>query len=161
MDTPKLRVTRFTRPVGVLVAGLLLALVAACGSGEDDAEDGTTAAQTSSEAPSTETPTEPSESEESPMPEETTPFLDPSMGDSDKPGTTSETTISGTVEAGVESGCLVLTYEGTVYGIFGEYDDSIVYAGAEVTLHGRLDPGMMSFCQQGTPFVVEDAESAG
>ena len=160
MDTPKLRVDRLTRPVGVLVAGLLLAAIAACGSGEGGSEEGTSAAQTTSETPTTEIPTEPSESEESRMPDETTPFLDPSMGASDKPGVNAETTISGTVESGVETGCLVLTYEGTVYGIYGDYDSSIVYAGAEVTLHGHLEPDMMSFCQQGTPFVVEEDESA-
>jgi hypothetical protein len=48
-----------------------------------------------------------------------------------------------------------------VYGIFGNFDTSVVYAGAEVTLHGKVDTGMMSTCQQGTPFVVEDAETAG
>ena len=82
--------------------------------------------------------------------------MGPSLGDSSKPG--SSMTISGTVEAGVEAGCLVLEYEGTVYGIFGNFDSSVVYAGATVTLHGSVDEGMMTTCQQGTPFVVEDAQ---
>jgi glutamate synthase domain-containing protein 3 len=54
----------------------------------------------------------------------------------------------------------VLEHEGTVYGIFGNYDAAVVYAGATVTLQGTVDDGMMTTCQQGTPFVVEDAQSS-
>ncbi|RRS00069.1 hypothetical protein [Glycomyces terrestris] len=89
----------------------------------------------------------------------TSPSMEPSFDDSSKSG--SVTTITGTVESGVESGCLVLEFEGTVYGIYGSYDASVVYAGAEVTLHGVVDSGMMTTCQQGTPFVVSEAEAAG
>lgn len=93
------------------------------------------------------------------MTDEHTPYLDPSLG-SDKPREGHELTITGTVESGVESGCLVIEHDGTVYGIFGDYDESVVYAGAEVTLRGYPDPTMMSFCQQGTPFVVQEAGAA-
>ncbi|GAB3645183.1 hypothetical protein [Glycomyces tarimensis] len=161
MDTPKLHVKRLTRLLGAATSGLLIAgAIAACGGEDGGGGEATTAAETTSEAPATQPEsTEPTESEETDMPSET-PHLDPSMG-SDKPGSTAEMTITGKIESGVESGCLIMRYDGKVYGIFGEYDDSVVYAGAEVTLHGRLDPEMMSFCQQGTPFVVEEAESAG
>ncbi|WP_157930598.1 hypothetical protein [Glycomyces xiaoerkulensis] len=148
---------------GVLMTGALAACGGGQGGGEETATPTTTSeAPTGAPAETGSTEPEPTDTEESePMPDdETTPRLDPSAG-SDKSGPKSEMTIGGTVESGVESGCLILEHKGTVYGIFGEYDESVVYAGAEVTLHGHTDPGMMSFCQQGTPFVVEEAESAG
>lgn len=147
------------RLAGALVAGSVLAgALAACGSG------GTGGGEESSDVASptggpTSATAEPTETEVTDMPDET-PYLDPSMG-TDKTDSQAAMTITGTVEAGVEAGCLVMTYEGTVYGIFGQFDESVVRPGAEVTLHGHLDTGMMSFCQQGTPFVVEEAESAG
>lgn len=157
MNTQTSRVRRSAGLTGPLVAAFLLVVLAACGSGGGGADDDASASPTSA-APTTSP--EATATEESPVPDETTPYLDPSLGDSSKPGSDSQMTISGTVEAGVESGCLVLEHDGTVYGIFGNYDSSVVYAGAEVTLHGKVDTGMMSICQQGTPFMVEDAESA-
>ncbi|WP_051326208.1 hypothetical protein [Glycomyces tenuis] len=165
MDTPKLRVRQLTRLTGAVAAtGFLMAAVVACGSGggSGGSEDSPNIVAPTAPAVSTTIElTEPlqTEPEVTDMPSET-PYLDPSMGSSDKPTSNAVMTITGTIESGVESGCLVMTYNGTVYGIFGQYDKSVVYAGAEVTLHGHLDPGMMSFCQQGTPFVVEEAESA-
>lgn len=165
MDTPKPRTERLVRLVGVAASGaLLLGVLAACAS--DGGGGG--GEEPSSPMPLTEgTPTEPHETtgdaptepEETDMPGET-PFLDPSMG-SDRPDSNTAMTITGTIEPGVESGCLIMTYEGTVYGIFGQFDGAVVHAGAKVTLHGHLDHGMVSFCQQGTPFVVEEAEPAG
>ncbi|MEU5873965.1 hypothetical protein AB0A73_20710 [Glycomyces sp. NPDC047369] len=158
MDTRTSRTRRIANAAGLLTGGLLLAALTACGAGGSGSED-------SSATPTTTSPSESptaATTEESPVPDETSiPDLDPTMGgDTSKPGSSSVTTISGTVEAGVESGCLVLTYEGTVYGIFGSFDSSVVYAGAQVTLHGTVDAGMMSTCQQGTPFVVQEAETA-
>lgn len=129
----------------------MLAALTACGAGGGGSDD-----ETSTPSVSAEPTSAPEATEESPVPEESTPYLDPSLGDTTKPGSI---TISGTVEEGVESGCLVLEHEGTVYGIFGNIDASIVYAGATVTLQGNVDDGMMSTCQQGTPFVVEDAQT--
>lgn len=158
MNTQTSRVRRSAGLTGPLVGAFLVAVLAACGSGGGGSDDDSSAPSTSA-APTTSPET--TATEESPVPDETTPYLDPSLGDSSKPGSDAQTTISGTVESGVESGCLVLEHEGTVYGIFGNFDSSVVYAGAEVTLHGKVDTGMMSTCQQGTPFVVEDAETAG
>ncbi|MCD0447153.1 hypothetical protein LO763_26400 [Glycomyces sp. A-F 0318] len=160
MDTHVSRVRRFTGPTGPLIAALMIAVLAACGAGQGGSDDESEAPATATAPTEASSPPEASESEESPVPDETTPYLDPSLGDSSKPGSGSQTTISGTVESGVESGCLVLEHEGTLYGIYGSFDSSIVYAGAEVTLHGKVDRGMMTICQQGTPFVVEDAETA-
>ncbi len=64
--------------------------------------------------------------------------------------------ISGTVAAGVEPDCLLLT------GRDGEhllvFDDESMRAKAEVgtriTVTGRAEPAMMSTCQQGIPFIV-------
>jgi hypothetical protein len=158
MDTHVSRVGRFAGLTGPLVGAFLIAVLAACGSGGGGSEDESSAPATPTEA--TTQPAPPTESEESPVPEETTPYLDPSLGESSKPGSDSQTTISGTVESGVETGCLVLEHEGTLYGIYGSFDSSVVYAGAQVTLHGKIDRGMMTTCQQGTPFVVEDAQTS-
>lgn len=158
MNTQTSRVRRSAGLMGPLIGAFLVAVLAACGSGGGGSDDDSSAPSTSA-APTTSPET--TATEESPVPDETTPYLDPSLGDSSKPGSDAQTTISGTVESGVESGCLVLEHDGTVYGIFGNFDSSVVYAGAEVTLHGKVDTGMMSTCQQGTPFVVEDAETAG
>ncbi|MCH7232588.1 hypothetical protein L0U85_17260 [Glycomyces sp. L485] len=162
MDTSKLSPRRLTRLTGAVMAGaLMLIALVACDAGGGGGEDESPSIVEPTTGPPTD-PTrssEPTEPEESDMPSET-PHLDPSTG-SDKPGSKSEMTITGTIESGVESGCLILDYQGTVYGIFGEYDKSVVYSGAEVTLHGHPDPSMMSFCQQGTPFMVEQAEPAG
>lgn len=158
MNMQTSRVRRSAGLTGSLIGALLVTVLAACGSGGAAAD---TAEPSTSAAPTEPTPSlEATATEETAVPEETTPYLDPSLGDSSKPGSASQTTISGTIEAGVESGCLVLEHDGTVYGIFGNYDSSIVYAGAKVTLHGQIDKGMMSTCQQGTPFVVQDAETS-
>ncbi|WP_335991830.1 hypothetical protein [Glycomyces sp. MUSA5-2] len=155
MDTRTSRTRRIANAAGLLTGGLLLAALTACGAGGSGSGDETSATASPTASPTAAT------TEESTVPEETSiPDLDPTMGDTSRPGSDSVTTISGTVEAGVESGCLVLTYEGTVYGIFGSFDSSVVYAGAQVTLRGTVDAGMMSTCQQGTPFVVQEAETA-
>lgn len=142
----------------LVVGGVLMGALAACGAGGGGGGETSPSTVSPTAGPLTET-VEPTEPEVTDMPDET-PYLDPSMG-TDHSDAKAAMTITGTVEAGVEAGCLVMAYQGTVYGIFGRFDESIVYAGAEVTLHGYPDPGMMSFCQQGTPFVVEEAESAG
>ncbi|SDL55329.1 hypothetical protein SAMN05216298_4340 [Glycomyces sambucus] len=154
MDTHTSRNRRIAHAAGLLTGGLLLAVLTGCGADGSGSEDETSAAPTTASA----TPTD-ATTEESPVPDETTSF--PPLDETSKPGGGSATTITGTIESGVESGCLVLEFEGTVYGIFGSFDSSVVYAGAQVTLHGVVDTGMMSTCQQGTPFVVSEAETAG
>ena len=73
-----------------------------------------------------------------------------------KPGATGAQTITGTVTAGVEPNCLVLTAGDASYQLV--FDDpamrSDAPAGKKVTLVGRAEPGMMSTCQQGVPFIV-------
>ncbi|RIV39482.1 hypothetical protein [Micromonospora radicis] len=72
-----------------------------------------------------------------------------------KPTGTSELTLTGRIEAGVEPGCLLL--DG--YLLLGGPRD-VLTAGATVTVTGRPAPGMLTTCQQGTPFQVSTAKRA-
>ncbi|GAA1683089.1 hypothetical protein GCM10009830_32840 [Glycomyces endophyticus] len=155
MDTRTSRIRRIANTAGLLAGGLLLAALTACGAGGSGSDDD--AATTSATASPSASPTD-ATTEESPVTD--SPSLPP-LDETSKPVGDSQTTITGTIQAGVESGCLILEFEGTVYGVFGSFDSSVVYAGAQVTLHGVVDTGMMSTCQQGTPFVVSEAETAG
>jgi hypothetical protein len=65
-------------------------------------------------------------------------------------------TLSGQVEAGVEHGCLMLQSGGATYHLLGG-DPKIVYAGAHVSVTGRLVTGVMSYCMQGKPFQITEA----
>ena len=62
------------------------------------------------------------------------------------------TTLTGTIAAGVEPNCLLLDDHLLII------DDpalrSAAKAGAAVTVTGRVEQGMMTTCQQGTPFIV-------
>ena len=62
------------------------------------------------------------------------------------------TTLSGTVAAGVEPGCLILSNHVLIF------DDPALRAqapaGATVSVTGRADATRMSTCQQGVPFIV-------
>lgn len=68
-------------------------------------------------------------------------------------------TLRGTVEAGVERGCLVLTHEGVTYLLL-DADPDVVRPGARVTVRGRTAPGVMTTCMQGIPFEVSEAHPA-
>jgi hypothetical protein len=72
------------------------------------------------------------------------------------PGAAGAKTISGTVTAGVEPGCLLLTDGGAEHLLI--FDDPAMRAdaavGAKVTVSGRAQPDQMTTCQQGTPFIV-------
>jgi len=71
---------------------------------------------------------------------------------SDKPG---RLTLTGTVRPGVEADCLLL--QG--YLLVGGPRD-LLHGGGRVKVTGRVQPDLMTTCQQGTPFVVEAAEPA-
>ena len=61
-------------------------------------------------------------------------------------------TISGTVIAGVEPNCLLVDDHLLIFN-----DDklkAVAEEGTTVTVTGRTEPGMMTTCMQGTPFVV-------
>ena len=63
--------------------------------------------------------------------------------------------LTGTVEAGVESGCLVLTDAGgaVVANLIG-LDAATTPVGTEVVVTGEFQQDLMTTCQQGSPFVV-------
>jgi hypothetical protein len=113
---------------------LLIALsIAGCANGAADPAGAPAAAPAaSSVAPSSDVPTE----------EATT-----------KPGGENGTkTLTGTITAGVEPGCLLL--DDHLLLIQDEKLKTAAQAGASVTVTGRADQGLMTTCQQGTPFVV-------
>jgi hypothetical protein len=67
-----------------------------------------------------------------------------------------ETTLTGTVIAGVEPNCLLLK-DGTGDHLLITEDvklKSALQPGAEVTVVGKSEPGLMTTCMQGKPFVV-------
>lgn len=68
-----------------------------------------------------------------------------------------ELTLRGTVEPGVESGCLILVTGGQEYLLLGG-DRNVVTAGADVVVQGVPRPGQQTTCQQGVPFEVKNAE---
>lgn len=68
---------------------------------------------------------------------------------------TSPITVTGTVEAGVESNCLLLGG----YLLLGG-DRALVKPGARITVTGRSEPDTLTTCQQGTPLRVESVTPA-
>ncbi|WP_344933880.1 hypothetical protein [Actinoplanes nipponensis] len=56
------------------------------------------------------------------------------------------------ITAGVEPNCLLL--DDHLLIINDDKQRAAARAGATVTVTGRAEPGMMTTCQQGTPFVV-------
>ncbi|RJK96393.1 hypothetical protein [Vallicoccus soli] len=69
------------------------------------------------------------------------------------------TTVTGTVEAGVEPGCLLLAPEGggEAYLLLGGPARD-VSPGARVRAVGTVETDLLSTCQQGTPFQVTELE---
>jgi hypothetical protein len=67
-------------------------------------------------------------------------------------------TVDGTVERGVEPGCLVLKAGTKRYLLLrtdGGLNAQNVPVAVPVRVHGRLVTGVASYCQQGTPLRVE------
>ena len=83
------------------------------------------------------------------VPSAAVPTEEPSIS---KPADTGSKTLTGTISAGVEANCLLLDDHLLIF------DDAALKAtakvGATVTVTGSAKPGMMSTCQQGTPFIV-------
>ncbi len=96
---------------------------------------------------------EPSSASSSPR-DNPQPTLRPTtLPSSDKP-TTGAVTVRGTVVEGVEGGCMLLRSEGgTDYLLLGG-DRTLIVAGRSLEVEGQPQPGLMTTCQQGTPFQV-------
>ncbi|WP_406075027.1 hypothetical protein [Micromonospora sp. NBC_01638] len=136
-----------------LAVSALAVCVALSACGSQDAGGGTP----------TPTPTGAQEATSQPTPDPTaspstvdpTPPSGPKTGKPGGPSTppgVGETTLSGTVQGGVEPNCVLL--DG--YLLLGGPRD-VLMAGVRVEVIGRAEPGMMTTCQQGIPFVVSSA----
>lgn len=65
-------------------------------------------------------------------------------------------TIRGQVQEGVEPGCMLLKSDnGTSYLLVGG-DRAVISAGGRLEVVGQPQPGLMTTCQQGTPFEVAE-----
>jgi hypothetical protein len=66
-------------------------------------------------------------------------------------------TLRGTMSAGVETGCTILTADDRVYELQGSVVASL--RPGPVVVHGYTLEGMMTTCQQGTPFRVVEGQN--
>lgn len=95
-------------------------------------------------------------STQTPMPTPTPTEVEPSgPRPTDGTGLPEVVTVTGTVQAGVESGCLLLDGLLLIGG-----SPEVLQPGSRVTVTGRLDPSLVTFCQQGIPLVVTSVEEA-
>lgn len=69
-----------------------------------------------------------------------------------------EIRLSGVVETGTEPGCLLLRAGSATYLLLGG-DPAVLVPGRRVVVHGAPRPGLVTTCQQGTPFQVRVASS--
>jgi hypothetical protein len=81
----------------------------------------------------------------------------PTPTPSGKPSGGASMEISGTVVEGVEMGCRLIDQYLLMPGPGINRDDLRI--GAMLTVRGRVEKGMMTTCQQGTPFVVTEIVS--
>ncbi|MEU8607846.1 hypothetical protein AB0C29_07580 [Actinoplanes sp. NPDC048791] len=88
-------------------------------------------------------PSAPPASSAAPVPTEESASVKPSAG---------TTTLTGTIAAGVEPNCLLL--DDHLLIINDPEQRAAAKPGASVTVTGRVEQGMMTTCQQGTPFIV-------
>jgi len=128
---------------------LLLVLAAGCAN---NATDSGAAAPAAAPSPSA------SDVIDLPLPSAKTsgPAGEPSSG---RPAAGGQT-ITGTVTAGVEPNCLLLTDSAGSHLLI--FDDPAMRAdaavGSKVKIVGKAQPNMMSTCQQGVPFIVVSVE---
>jgi hypothetical protein len=66
-------------------------------------------------------------------------------------------TLTGTIKAGVEPGCLLL--DNHLLIIKDQTMKAQAKAGAKVTVTGQVQEDMMSTCMQGTPFLVTSLQA--
>ncbi len=83
----------------------------------------------------------------------------PSRSSPASAGNPAELTVTGVVEDGVEAGCIVLRADAKTYVLVGG-DRGVLHSGARVTVRGRLNPQLVSYCMQGDLFEVSAAQPA-
>ncbi|GGM71734.1 hypothetical protein GCM10011609_04340 [Lentzea pudingi] len=130
-----------------LAAVLLCLVLASCGQVPPAEVPSSSTPTTDATTPSTPAPLPPSST---PLPTAPPVPTLPTPSRALEPGTT---VVRGTVSAGAESGCVLLSNGVAQYLLLGA-DPAIAVAGAVVEVTGRPDPGAMTTCQQGTPFHV-------
>jgi Protein of unknown function (DUF5818) len=69
-------------------------------------------------------------------------------------------TVTGTVRAGVEPGCLLLEDQAGGRFLLVGGDRARLSPGSRVAVTGRVDRGLLSTCQQGEPLVVASIAAA-
>ncbi|XVV14154.1 hypothetical protein ACQP2X_07360 [Actinoplanes sp. CA-131856] len=126
-------------------AVLLLVLAAGCASSDPAAAPASAPSPSASEVIDLPVPTKPSGP----------------TGEPSQPAAGAKT-ITGTVTAGVEPNCLLLSDSSGSYLLI--FDDAAMRSdatvGRKVTVSGQTKEGMMSTCQQGTPFLVTSIRAA-
>jgi hypothetical protein len=139
----------FAALLGAVLAGGLLA---GCAGGRNSGASSTPGGSVpASQSPSSGPETSPETSPAQPPPGLTKSPVQPTQ--------TPEVTLTGTVEEGVELNCLIMRAQGKVYQLMGG-DRNVVKAGATVWVRGRVNKGVVSYCQQGEPFQVLEARPA-
>jgi hypothetical protein len=143
----------FAALLGAVLAGGLLA---GCASGRSGGVSSTPGGS----VPASQSPFSGPETSPANSPETSAPQPPPGLTKSPvQPTQTGEMTLTGTVEEGVELNCLIMRAQGKVYQLMGG-DRNVVKAGATVWVRGRVDKGVVSYCQQGEPFQVLEARPA-
>lgn len=66
--------------------------------------------------------------------------------------------MRGAVRSGVEPGCLVLNTGDREYLLV--HPPPELRPGVTAVVRGRIEPGMVTTCMQGTPLVVSEAHTA-
>ncbi|MEV4494812.1 hypothetical protein AB0J84_03800 [Micromonospora arborensis] len=136
-----------------LAVAALTVCVALSACGSQDAGGGTPTPTPTGAQPVTSQPTpDPTAPPSTVGPAPTTSRTGPKPGGPSTPPGVGDTTLSGTVQGGVEPNCVLL--DG--YLLLGGPRD-VLKPGTRVEVTGRAEPGMMTTCQQGTPFVVASA----
>ncbi|NMO57221.1 hypothetical protein HH310_39370 [Actinoplanes sp. TBRC 11911] len=140
----------------VSVALLLVLVVAGCAAPQQADASGSSRGVTEPPSPGV-TESAPSSPGSAPLPSSpSSPDVIDLPVPSAKPGPGATQTISGTVTAGVEPNCRLLTSGGSSYLLLfkDSASRSAAAIGKTVTLVGRSDPSLMTTCMQGVPFVV-------
>jgi hypothetical protein len=147
--------------VRLTLAGLLTLGLAACGSAASDGSTAEPVAPTASgPAPSAlSSASSPAASPAAPSKAQAT----GGAGKSDKgpSAAAGDTTLTGDLQQGVEGNCVLLRTPDRLYLLIGG-DRSMMQGSRDkrVTVTGKIAAGMMTTCQQGTPFRVTQMRPA-
>jgi hypothetical protein len=139
----------------VLAAGLLAVFLSAAGCAKAGDGTPTTPGGDVSSSASPSSGSSPSARPPSSRP----PSLSPTGGVSPATG---EVVVTGELQEGVESGCVLLRTNDKVYLLVGQGDRSQMQGSrsSKVIVRGKPEPSLMTTCQQGTPLRVIEMRPA-